>query len=227
MTHLSSIRSFEKLTAGGMTFLDADVVRVLEEVLPARFGGAPTDYQLVEDESEDGQPRVLLLVHPSLGPVGPDEMARTFLATIGSGSPPALAAPRPSGARRFPTAIAFGPSDYLRLLSEEMAIQPFNRLTVEAHRRDELAHGSIFTRGSPPACTGVCHAPRLQARAAYCWHTWLNDVSAPGDSGQGDGAPLLGRRARAGQGPALVVRAGAGGWVGTRAVDRGARRVRG
>jgi hypothetical protein len=35
-------------------------------------------------------------------------------------------------------------SDYLRLLSQEMAIQPFNRLTVEAHRRDELAHGSIF-----------------------------------------------------------------------------------
>jgi len=25
-----------------------------------------------------------------------------------------------------------------------MTIQPFNRLTVEAHRRDELAHGSIF-----------------------------------------------------------------------------------
>ena len=35
-------------------------------------------------------------------------------------------------------------SDYLRLLSQEMTVQPFNRLTVEAHRRDELAHGSIF-----------------------------------------------------------------------------------
>jgi P-aminobenzoate N-oxygenase AurF len=35
-------------------------------------------------------------------------------------------------------------SDYLRLLSQAMTIQPFNRLTVEAHRRDELAHGSIF-----------------------------------------------------------------------------------
>jgi P-aminobenzoate N-oxygenase AurF len=35
-------------------------------------------------------------------------------------------------------------SDYLHLLSQEMAIQPFNRLTVEAHRHDELAHGSIF-----------------------------------------------------------------------------------
>jgi P-aminobenzoate N-oxygenase AurF len=35
-------------------------------------------------------------------------------------------------------------SDYLKVLSTEMAIQPFNRLTVYAHWRDELAHGSIF-----------------------------------------------------------------------------------
>jgi hypothetical protein len=49
-THLHDIRSQEKLTAAGMTFLDTNVIRVLEEVLPARFGGAPTDYQLVEDE---------------------------------------------------------------------------------------------------------------------------------------------------------------------------------
>ena len=51
--HLHSIRSFEKLTAGGMTFLDTDLVGVLEEVLPRRFGGGPTDYQqLVDGESE-------------------------------------------------------------------------------------------------------------------------------------------------------------------------------
>src|SRR5262245_61344274 len=37
-------------------------------------------------------------------------------------------------------------SDYLHVLSQEMAIQPFNRLTVEAHRHDELAHGSIFKK---------------------------------------------------------------------------------
>ena len=35
-------------------------------------------------------------------------------------------------------------SDYLKVLSQEMAIQPFNRLTVDTHWRDELAHGSIF-----------------------------------------------------------------------------------
>jgi hypothetical protein len=40
-THLHTIRSYDKLTAGGMTFLDTDVIQVLEEVLPARFGGGP------------------------------------------------------------------------------------------------------------------------------------------------------------------------------------------
>jgi hypothetical protein len=83
--HLSAIRSYEKLTAGGMNFLDADVVRVLEEVLPARFGGTPTDYQLVETEDVDGQPSLALLVHPRLGPLDADDVAGTFLQAVGAG----------------------------------------------------------------------------------------------------------------------------------------------
>ena len=35
-THIHTIRSYEKLTAGGITFIDTDVVRVLEDILPAR-----------------------------------------------------------------------------------------------------------------------------------------------------------------------------------------------
>ncbi|NEO69842.1 diiron oxygenase [Moorena sp. SIO3H5] len=35
-------------------------------------------------------------------------------------------------------------SDYLKLLAEDTTIQPFNRLTVEMHRRDEMAHSPIF-----------------------------------------------------------------------------------
>jgi P-aminobenzoate N-oxygenase AurF len=35
-------------------------------------------------------------------------------------------------------------SDYLNRLSRATTIQPFNRMTVSAHRHDELAHGSIF-----------------------------------------------------------------------------------
>jgi hypothetical protein len=85
-THLHTIRSFEKLTGVGMTFLDTDVMRVLDEVLPARFGGAPTQYQLVEEEAVDGQPRLRLLVHPDIGPVDPGAVRDTFLSAIAPGS---------------------------------------------------------------------------------------------------------------------------------------------
>jgi hypothetical protein len=85
-THLHTLRSYEKLTAGGMTFLDADVIRVLEEVLPARFGGGPIDYQLLEQEMEDGEPRLQLLVHPRLGPLDEEAVVDYFLGAIGGGS---------------------------------------------------------------------------------------------------------------------------------------------
>jgi hypothetical protein len=85
-THLHTIRSYEKLTAGGMTFLDTDVIRVLEEVLPRRFGGGPTDYQLVEEETSQGQPRLRLLVSPSVGSLDPSAVSDAFLAAIGTGS---------------------------------------------------------------------------------------------------------------------------------------------
>lgn len=84
--HVSTVRSFEKLNAGGIALLDTDVVTVLEETLPARFGGGPTDYQLVEDEFDDGRPRLRLLVHPALGPLDEAAVAETFLKSIGEGS---------------------------------------------------------------------------------------------------------------------------------------------
>jgi hypothetical protein len=80
--HLRDVRSVEKLTAAGMTFIDTDVVRVLEEVLPARFGGGPTDYQLVEEESPDGRPGLRLLVHPRVGPFASGTVVEAFLSAI-------------------------------------------------------------------------------------------------------------------------------------------------
>jgi hypothetical protein len=85
-THLASVRSYEKLTAGGMTFLDTDLIRVLEETLPARFGGGPTDYQIVEEEAGDGRSRLRLLVHPAVGPVEPGTLLDVFLSAVGNGS---------------------------------------------------------------------------------------------------------------------------------------------
>lgn len=85
-THLHTIRSFEKLTAAGASLLDTDAIRVLEEVLPERFGGIPTDYQLVEEEEADGQFRLKLLVHPSVQAVAEKLVAETFVAEITKGS---------------------------------------------------------------------------------------------------------------------------------------------
>jgi hypothetical protein len=84
-TRLRAIESFEKLNAAGMTFLDTDVIRILEAELPARFGGRPTDYQLVEEEHADGRSRVVLMVHPRVGGAEPAAIAGWFLDRLGQG----------------------------------------------------------------------------------------------------------------------------------------------
>ncbi|MBY0523245.1 MAG: hypothetical protein K2R98_07595 [Gemmataceae bacterium] len=79
--HLHTIRSYEKLTSEGMTFYGSDLFHVIEEVLPARFGGQSTDYQFVESD-EGGLPRVSVVVHPRLGNVDEAEVRATVLAAL-------------------------------------------------------------------------------------------------------------------------------------------------
>ena len=69
--HLHTIRSYEKLTSEGMSFLGSDLLSLVEDVLPRRFGGCPTDYQFVEPE-RDGLPRVSLVVGPGVGELDED-----------------------------------------------------------------------------------------------------------------------------------------------------------
>ena len=64
--HIREIRSFRKLTGEGVTLVGSDVERILEEVLPGRFGGSSLDYQLAEEEDEKGFTRLTLLVAPSV-----------------------------------------------------------------------------------------------------------------------------------------------------------------
>lgn len=82
--HVSGIRSIEKLTSAGMTFAGTDVIAVLEQNLPGKYGGIPTDYQLVEEEAPDGRPLLKLLVHPRLGPLDAEAVREDFLAGLGS-----------------------------------------------------------------------------------------------------------------------------------------------
>ncbi len=65
-THLRKIRSYSKLTGEGVTLMKTDLVRIIEEELPGRFGGSALDYQLLEDEAGDGLTRLSLLVHPAV-----------------------------------------------------------------------------------------------------------------------------------------------------------------
>jgi len=79
-THISGIGSYDKLTSEGVTFLGWRLYDLVEQELPARFGGATGDYQLVEDE-EAGLPRVSVFVSPRVGAI--DEGA--VLATVMDG----------------------------------------------------------------------------------------------------------------------------------------------
>jgi hypothetical protein len=79
--HLSDIRSYEKLTSEGVTFLGTELLRLVEEVLPQRFGGAPTDYQLVE--AEEGElSRIFVVASPALGPIEERDVVDLVLETL-------------------------------------------------------------------------------------------------------------------------------------------------
>ena len=78
-THLGNIRSYEKLTGEGVTFVDTDFIRIIEKELPARFGGRSTDYQLVEQEDDHGLNRLRLLVSPRLGDLDDKGIVREFI----------------------------------------------------------------------------------------------------------------------------------------------------
>jgi hypothetical protein len=64
--HLRHVRSYRKLTGEGVTLVGGEMIHILEEVLPARFGGSSLDYQLLEEEDERGFTRLNLLVSPKI-----------------------------------------------------------------------------------------------------------------------------------------------------------------
>ena len=65
--HLHQIRSFEKFTSEGMNYFYGDLYEIFEGDFPSEFGGSPGDYQLVEEEDDNGQTRLTLVVHPDVG----------------------------------------------------------------------------------------------------------------------------------------------------------------
>jgi phenylacetate-coenzyme A ligase PaaK-like adenylate-forming protein len=80
--HILHIRSFRKLTGEGVTLVGSEMIRILEEVLPARFGGSPLDYQLLEEEDENGFTRISLLVSPKVQIVDESKVIEVILEAM-------------------------------------------------------------------------------------------------------------------------------------------------
>jgi hypothetical protein len=81
-THISAIRSYEKLTGEGVTFVDTDFIRIIEKELPEKFGGRSTDYQLVELEDARGLTQLQLFVSPRVGSINENAVLGTFLVLL-------------------------------------------------------------------------------------------------------------------------------------------------
>jgi hypothetical protein len=81
-THISKISSYSKLVTEGVTLIGSDVIRVLEQVLPARFGGSVLDYQLWEEEDRMGISRISLVISPDVELDDENEAARVFMQSL-------------------------------------------------------------------------------------------------------------------------------------------------
>ena len=80
--HLHTIRNYEKLTAGGMHFTGSDVLELIDSVLPTAHGGAPTDYQLVEQQG-GALTKIGIVVSPRVGEVENQAVIATVLDFLG------------------------------------------------------------------------------------------------------------------------------------------------
>ncbi len=86
-THLSEIRSFGKLTGEGVTFARSNLEQFVEVILPARFGGTSMDYQITEEENASGTARLVLRVHPTVGPLDEAAARAALLAYLRQAGP--------------------------------------------------------------------------------------------------------------------------------------------
>jgi hypothetical protein len=81
-THISNIKSYEKLTGEGVTFIDSDFIRIIEKDLPSKFGGKSTDYQLIEEEDSKGLNHLRLLISPRLNDIDEKVVVKEFIKLL-------------------------------------------------------------------------------------------------------------------------------------------------
>ncbi len=67
--HIHTVRSYEKLTAEGATFVGSDLLPLVQKTLPSEIGGNATDYQFLEEADQHGIPRMYVLISPEVGEI--------------------------------------------------------------------------------------------------------------------------------------------------------------
>jgi hypothetical protein len=78
------------LTTQGCTIYTRELVRILEEDLPQKYGGRPGDFQLVEREGR-AQTELVLRIHPRLKIASVDDVLQFFIARFSKAYGGALA----------------------------------------------------------------------------------------------------------------------------------------
>lgn len=83
--HFWNIRSFDKITGDGVTFIGVDLVRILDQILPSKFGGCSIDYQMIEEEDEHGHTRLSIVVSPDVGIINEEALIKVIYDELGRG----------------------------------------------------------------------------------------------------------------------------------------------
>ena len=78
---IRGIYSYVKLSGQGMTLVGTDIVHILEVDLPKKFGGAPGDYQLIEQEGKH-QTELVLHISPRTGVKSPEIVKHHMLQLL-------------------------------------------------------------------------------------------------------------------------------------------------
>jgi len=82
--HIYNIRSHEKIKAEGVTYYTNDMINVIEDVFPEEFGGSSIDYQLVEEEDEQGLMHLFIYVKPKIKFLNQERMKQILFEKLSS-----------------------------------------------------------------------------------------------------------------------------------------------
>jgi len=74
------------MTSEGMNYSGSDLFELLENTIPSEFGGGPGDYQLVEEEDQNGQTRLTLVIHPKVGDLNEAKLLSRLQQSLAQGS---------------------------------------------------------------------------------------------------------------------------------------------